>query len=197
MTNTDSIKKVFNVPNLLSMLRIIIIFPFIYYFLIDNYVISVVLIAISGFSDMFDGFIARRFNQITKVGMMLDPVADKLTLLSVVVCLSVKVPIIMPIILVLVVKEVLMLLAGIILLKNHKTPPSAKWYGKTATIVFYISVAVIVILKAVWNIEIESLTITLMCITVVLMLFALVKYFILFLDIMQDSSEKSTINTVK
>ena len=120
LTNTDSIKKVFNVPNLLSMLRIIIIFPFIYYFLIDNYVISVVLIAISGLSDMFDGFIARRFNQITKVGMMLDPVADKLTLLSVVVCLSVKVPIIMPIILVLVVKEVLMLLAGIILLKNHK-----------------------------------------------------------------------------
>ena len=79
LTNTDSIKKVFNVPNLLSMLRIIIIFPFIYYFLIDNYVISVVLIAISGLSDMFDGFIARRFNQITKVGMMLDPVADKLT----------------------------------------------------------------------------------------------------------------------
>ena len=90
-----------------------------------------------------------------------------------------------------------MLLAGLILLKKHKTPPPAQWYGKIATIVFYVSVAIIVLLKALWGIENITLTITLMCITVVLMFFALIKYFILFLQILGNDPDKSTDNIIK
>ena len=118
-------------------------------------------------------------------------------LLSVVICMCIKIPVIMPIIIILLVKEILMLLAGLVLLKKHKTPPPAQWYGKVATIVFYISVAVIVFLKAIWGIENMVLTITLMCITVALMFFALIRYFILFLKILEGDSDKSTNNVIK
>ncbi len=197
LINSNNFKENCNIPNLLSILRIIIIGPFVYYFLKDNYVMAAVMIAISGLSDMFDGYIARRFNQITKLGAMLDPVADKITLGSVVICMCIKIPVIMPIIIILLVKEILMLLAGLVLLKKHKTPPPAQWYGKVATIVFYISVAVIVFLKAIWGIENMVLTITLMCITVALMFFALIRYFILFLKILEGDSDKSTNNVIK
>lgn len=197
LINSNNFKENCNIPNLLSILRIIIIGPFVYYFLKDNYVMAAVMIAISGLSDMFDGYIARRFNQITKLGAMLDPVADKITLGSVVICMCIKIPVIMPIIIILLVKEILMLLAGLVLLKKHKTPPPAQWYGKVATIVFYISVAVIVFLKAIWGIENMVLTITLMCITVALMFFALIRYFILFLRILEGDSDKSTNNVIK
>ncbi len=197
LINSNNFKENCNIPNLLSILRIIIIGPFVYYFLKDNYVMAAVMIAISGLSDMFDGYIARKFNQITKLGAMLDPVADKITLGSVVICMCIKIPVIMPIIIILLVKEILMLLAGLVLLKKHKTPPPAQWYGKVATIVFYISVAVIVFLKAIWGIENMVLTITLMCITVALMFFALIRYFILFLKILEGDSDKSTNNVIK
>ena len=197
LINSNNFKENCNIPNLLSILRIIIIGPFVYYFLKDNYVMAAVMIAISGLSDMFDGYIARRFNQITKLGAMLDPVADKITLGSVVICMCIKIPVIMPIIIILLVKEILMLLAGLVLLKKHKTPPPAQWYGKVATIVFYISVAVIVFLKAIWGIENMVLTITLMCITVALMFFALIRYFILFLKILEGDSDKSTNNVIR
>ena len=197
LINSNNFKENCNIPNLLSILRIIIIGPFVYYFLKDNYVMAAVMIAISGLSDMFDGYIARRFNQITKLGAMLDPVADKITLGSVVICMCIKIPVIMPIIIILLVKEILMLLAGLVLLKKHKTPPPAQGYGKVATVVFYISVAVIVFLKAIWGIENMVLTITLMCITVALMFFALIRYFILFLKILEGDSDKSTNNVIK
>ena len=197
LIHSHNFKEYCNIPNLLSILRIIIIGPFVYYFLKDNYVMAAVMIAISGLSDMFDGYIARKFNQITKLGAMLDPVADKITLGSVVICMCIKIPVIMPIIIILLVKEILMLLAGLVLLKKHKTPPPAQWYGKVATIVFYISVAVIVFLKAIWGIENMVLTITLMCITVALMFFALIRYFILFLKILEGDSDKSTNNVIK
>lgn len=197
LINSNNFKENCNIPNLLSILRIIIIGPFVYYFLKDNYVMAAVMIAISGLSDMFDGYIARKFNQITKLGAMLDPVADKITLGSVVICMCIKIPVIMPIIIILLVKEILMLLAGLVLLKKHKTPPPSQWYGKVATIVFYISVAVIVFLKAIWGIENMVLTITLMCITVALMFFALIRYFILFLKILEGDSDKSTNNVIK
>ena len=79
-----------NIPNLLSTLRIILIYPFIVYIISDDYIKSGIILGISGITDIFDGLIARKFNQITKLGKMLDPVADKLTLVSVMVCVGIK-----------------------------------------------------------------------------------------------------------
>ena len=84
------------VPNLLSVLRILVIGPFVYFFLHDNLLWAVLMLAFSGLSDMFDGMIARKFNQITELGKMLDPLADKLTQGTIAICLAVKHPRLIP-----------------------------------------------------------------------------------------------------
>lgn len=187
---SEQFKKNCNIPNLLSAVRILVIFPLVYYFLQDNYIASAGILIISGISDMLDGYFARKFNQITKLGAMLDPVADKLTLAAVVICIGIKFTVVMPLVFILIFKELAMLVAGVILLHRRKTPPAAKWYGKLATVVFYLSVTIIVGLKAIWGIESTALTVSFMSITAILMLFALIKYFILFLDELKKDNKK-------
>ena len=68
-----------NIPNILTMLRFVLI-PFILYFLsIDNYILTFVFLTLSGITDVLDGFIARKFNFITDFGKLIDPLADKAT----------------------------------------------------------------------------------------------------------------------
>ena len=179
-------KKNITIPNALSVLRLLVIYPCVVFFLREEYVWAALMLVISGLSDMFDGMIARHFDQYTPLGAMLDPVADKLTLAAVVVCLGIKFPVILPLVVLLVVKELAMLVAGCVLLKKHKRPPAARWYGKVGTIVFYFSVIVIVGLKAIWNIENNAVTITLLSLTAACMLFALVNYFLVFLGILKE-----------
>lgn len=179
-TPKSAIQNNLNIPNILSSIRIILIAPVIYFFLNEKYIVAALVLALSGISDLLDGFFARKYNQITKLGAMLDPVADKLTLTAIVVCLGIKFTVVMPFIIILVIKEVAMLAASCVLLAIHRVPPMAKWYGKLSTTIFYISVIIIVALKAFWGIENYQLTMTLMAITVAFMLFSLANYFILF-----------------
>ncbi|MBQ2092705.1 MAG: CDP-alcohol phosphatidyltransferase family protein, partial [Clostridia bacterium] len=73
------------IPNLLSLIRIILVPFFVYFFVTKRYLIAVIIILISGLSDAFDGKIARHFNQISKLGKLLDPAADKLTQIAITV----------------------------------------------------------------------------------------------------------------
>ena len=181
-------KEKLTVPNLLSVLRILLIVPFVFFFLQKNYIASAAMLVLSGLSDMFDGMIARRFNQITALGKILDPIADKLTLVAVIICIGMIVPRIIPLVVILVLKDLLMLLGGAYLLRKHITPPAAKWYGKLATVVFYICVSTIVVLEIVTGSasDFDILMLVLMLITTAVMLFAMIRYFIIFLRLLQD-----------
>lgn len=76
-------KQIFSIPNILSYIRFILAFLFAYVYLNANetkdYYIAAIIIAISGLTDCMDGFIARKFNMITEVGKIVDPIADKVT----------------------------------------------------------------------------------------------------------------------
>lgn len=176
----------FTVPNLLTYLRIILIIPFVISFLNGKYILSMILIGISALSDCFDGLIARSFNQITELGKLLDPIADKLTLLAVMVCITFFTPVVLPVMVILVVKDVAMLIGGSNLIKKGITPPAAKWYGKIGTILFYFSVILIVFLKAVFNYENAVLSLTLLSITAIVMIFALVQYYLIYLKLVKE-----------
>lgn len=205
----EIIKHNLTIPNLLSLLRLIVIYPFIVFAINKNFIAAGIMLLISGLSDLFDGIIARKFNQVTQLGKMLDPVADKLTLIAVIICLYVLFPFVLPFMIVLFSKEVLMLLGGMLLLKKKIKPPAARWYGKAATMIFYISVISIILMKAIWNIEEAWLIIVLFIITTAVMLFALVMYFRVFVDILKhqdqapkfgsadDEIENSVVNTEK
>lgn len=185
-------KRNINVPNALSLLRLLVIAPCVFFFLNDQYFYAAIMLVISGLSDMLDGMIARKFDQYTPLGAMLDPVADKLTLGAVVICMGIKFPVVIPVVVLLIIKELTMLIAGGVLLKMHKRPPAAKWYGKVATVVFYLSVTVIVALKAIWGIDNNIVTISLLCLTAAFMIFAFVNYLLVFLGILKEEPKQPT-----
>lgn len=186
--NTDS-NEIFTIPNMISFTRILLIAPFIIFFVMGEYLIAFSFIVLSGLSDCIDGFLARKLNQISELGKLLDPVADKLTLVAVVICLGILIPQIMPIVVVLVCKDVLMLIGGCYLLKKGIKPPASKWYGKVATIVFYISVVIIVFFRGFLEYEIYLLTIILLSLTFAVMMFALIKYAMVFKDLLKEKSK--------
>lgn len=174
------------VPNFLSVIRIILIWPFVVSVVRNEYVWAGIILAVSGLSDLFDGITARKFNQVTRLGKMLDPAADKLTLMAVMICVGIKFPKIYPFMILLISKEVIMLIASVFLLGRKKTPTSAKWFGKAATVAFYISVLVIIGLKAMFGIDNETVDITLMVITAGFMLYAMWRYFKIFVSMIKS-----------
>lgn len=184
---------IFTVPNLITMIRIVLIIPFIMFFINERYVEAFSCVLASGVSDAVDGFVARKLNQVSKLGKVLDPVADKLTLVAVIICIGCLVPGVLPLVITLVIKDCLMIMGGFYLIKKRIAPPSAKWYGKIATIIFYISVVIIVFTRAFLKIENTLLSGILLGVTVFAMLFALVKYSIIFFELLkEDNNNKIT-----
>ncbi|MCL1905988.1 MAG: CDP-alcohol phosphatidyltransferase family protein [Clostridiales bacterium] len=138
-------KEIWSIPNILSLLRIALI-PFVMYNYLKGAVnVAGVALIISGLTDAADGFIARRFGQITSLGKILDPLADKLTQVCVAVGLCLTYRALLPLALVLGVKELLMGLMGITLLRRGKQPFAARWWGKLATIAFYVAATAIML----------------------------------------------------
>ena len=181
------------VPNALSALRILIVPFFSLAFLTGHLITAAVLLAVSGLSDVFDGFIARKFNQITELGKMLDPLADKLTQGMVAICLAVKFPVIRPVLIIFIVKEVGMLCCASVLLHRKKRPGAAQWYGKVGTAMFYVSVGVIVLMHGFFKLSgpvFDGVSLGLLTVTAVMMIYAGVRYFRVFLEILRSDDEK-------
>ncbi|MEE1219996.1 MAG: CDP-alcohol phosphatidyltransferase family protein [Ruminococcus sp.] len=183
----------FTIPNILTYIRLVLIVPIAISYMNEQYQNVAFCIAFSGLTDCFDGIFARKFNQVTSLGKILDPIADKLTLLTVVICMVVKVSFMIPVLGVLIVKDLIMLIGGTDLLKKGMTPPPAKWYGKLATILFYFSVCLIVFLKAVFDIENYALDYLLLGISAVAMLFALYKYGKIYFAMIKEYNDKNSV----
>ncbi len=136
----DHLKKedIWTIPNIISMFRIALI-PFILwvYCGVQNYTVAMVLITISGLSDIVDGKIARKFNMVSNFGKFLDPVADKMTQGTLIICLISRYKWMIALIIFFVLKEAVMFLAGYIVFKNTDSVNSAKWHGKLSTVVLY------------------------------------------------------------
>ena len=75
-------------PNVITGIRVLLVMPLVYALLTHHFVLALVLFAVAGVSDGVDGFLARRFNWYTQLGAMLDPLADKLLLVSTYLCLA-------------------------------------------------------------------------------------------------------------
>lgn len=177
-------KDLMTVPNALSFIRILLITPFVAFFISGYYIPAAVMVALSGLSDCFDGLIARRFHQESEIGKILDPLADKLTLIAIGVCLIFLEPYLLPIMITMVVKDTLMLIGGTIIIKKGIIPPKSVWYGKLSTFLFYLTVGGIV-LMSVLDYHNKVLTLSLLGVTLALMLFSLVMYTIKFFQLIQ------------
>ena len=183
----------YTIPNILTYIRFLLVVPFVYFFIQAKYVNpayyinAAVCVGISGLTDCFDGMLARKLNQQTSLGRILDPAADKFTLIAVAVCMVIYLPALLPLMLVLMVKDLTMMICGLILLSKKIPLPASRWYGKMATVVFYISVSVIIFLKAAYGYENPVLIAVLFCVTTACMIFALLNYSKMFLDLIKQN----------
>jgi len=103
------------------------------------------LLVLSALTDALDGVIARKTGQITDLGKVIDPVADKLTQVAVVGAMLIVRPYIYPLLILFVLKELFLLINSIILYRKDIMMDGSMWFGKVATAVFYISMFILVI----------------------------------------------------
>ncbi len=148
----DLFKGCWTIPNLLSFIRILLIPVFAYLFYTDEKIWAVVVLALSGLSDTFDGQIARKFNQVSALGKVLDPVADKLTQITIAIMLLIDfraaentmIQAFGWVFLVFLIKEAVMIIGGLIMLLLNIRPGAAEFWGKAATLVFYVGMVLII-----------------------------------------------------
>lgn len=142
----DKLKKddILTIPNILSFFRILLIpVMVIVYNYYNHYIATIVVIALSGLTDIADGKIARKFHMTSDFGKFIDPVADKLTQLAMILCLLSKYKGMLGLVILMVLKESFLFTLSYITFKKTGIVNSAKWYGKATTVFLY---AVMVIL---------------------------------------------------
>lgn len=134
-----------NIPNILTMFRLFLIPVFILIFFSgigNSLILAVAIFLVAGFTDVLDGYIARKFNMITKWGIVLDPLTDKLMLLTVLSCLVIEGYTPLWILLVIGAKEIFMIICGTLLYRQDWVIPS-NIFGKVSTLLFYLSILII------------------------------------------------------
>ena len=135
-----------HIPNILTIIRFLLIPFIVFYIFANNYILSFIFFTLSGLTDIADGFIARRFNLISNFGKLMDPLADKLTQISTLA--SLVIVHIIPIwILVIVLLKEFVMIVGASFLYGKDVVVYSKWYGKLATVLFYIAIVVSLLLK--------------------------------------------------
>ena len=137
-------KEIFSIPNLMGYFRILMIPVFCYLYIgKQRYLAASAAVLLSSLTDLFDGKIARKFNMVTELGKLLDPVADKLTHGALALCLALRYPLMWALILLLIVKEGYMAVMGAVLLKKGKKLNGAMWFGKVCTAVLFAGLLVL------------------------------------------------------
>jgi cardiolipin synthase len=101
------------------------------------------VVVLSALTDVVDGFIARRYNMITDLGKFLDPLADKLTQAAMIICVATKNWWIVFLLVIMIVRELLLFIWGLLFFKKNDAVHSSRWYGKLSTVVVYLSMFVI------------------------------------------------------
>ena len=144
-----------NLPNKLTLLRICLIPVFVILMLsqVSNFfLISCIIFIIASITDFLDGKIARKYNLISDFGKLMDPLADKATQISLLTTLFIKGAISIWILVVVVLKEFCMV-SGASFLYGKELVVSSKWYGKLATVLFYVAMVISLLLQQFGNIQ--------------------------------------------
>ncbi len=178
-----------NLPNMLSLLRLCMVplYVIVYFSGIKNaHLLALLVYALATFTDFLDGYLARKNNCITNLGKVLDPLGDKMLTTAVLVCLLIDGIIPGWIVLIIVAKEVLMGLGGLVIHRKAKVEiPPSNYIGKTATVLFFVVCAILML----FNID-HTVAVALVSLAVAVSLAAFVSYLCRFIRIMKLSKTK-------
>lgn len=122
-----------SVPNLLSLLRLVLVPVFLWLLLADHLVWALVVLGAAGASDWLDGVIARKFNQITELGKVLDPAADRLYIFATLIGLTINGNIPLWLAVVIIARDVMLLLVYPMLASHGYGPLPVHFIGKAGT----------------------------------------------------------------
>ncbi|MBQ8909878.1 MAG: CDP-alcohol phosphatidyltransferase family protein [Oscillospiraceae bacterium] len=188
-------KEIFTIPNLLSLFRLVLIPLYVAIYLNArnnaDYYLAAAILAVSCLTDLIDGQIARRCNMISTVGKVLDPFADKITQFTLVICLSIKYPILWTLIILIFVKEIFQLTAGIICFKKGRMLKGAQITGKICTTVLFVSLIILVMMPDISYTIVEWITV----IDAIFLLIAFADYIIVYIrkdakfQVLEDKKE--------
>lgn len=130
--------KILTIPNLLSLVRLLMIPLIVWLYCVKReYVLTLVVLALSALTDIVDGMIARKFHMVSDFGKALDPVADKLTQIATLFCLVSRFPYMGIALVILVIKEVVTGVMSLIAINRSGEVRSSNWHGKVTTVLLY------------------------------------------------------------
>ena len=159
-------KDLFTIPNMICYLRILLIPVFCWMYITAetgrDYFWATMVVLISSFTDLFDGMIARKFNQVTDLGKILDPVADKLTHAALAVCLALRHPLMWALVALMAVKEGYMAVMGIRHLARGQMLNGAMFFGKVCTAMLFIGLLVLFLFPHLSNAAVNTIIVILM-----------------------------------
>lgn len=136
-------KRIITIPNILSMFRLCLIPLIVWlYCAKQNYIWTIIMLILSGVTDVVDGFVARRFHMVSDFGKALDPIADKLTQIAVLSCLVTRFSLMLIPLIILIVKELFAGITGLMMIKKTKVVRGAVWHGKATTVLLYLMMLV-------------------------------------------------------
>ena len=198
MNNPELNNKLLTIPNIISMIRIALVPVFVILYFSNQFIYATIVLALSGFSDILDGTIARHFNMISSYGKVLDPLADKLTQGIAIICISIRHHIVIPLLILLCAKELTMLVASVRLLKKGFRPSEAKWWGKLSTVAVFIFLVLMLISDIFKDIPyFDIVTIIMAIITAICLLFSLFNYYPIFKEIQSGEYQLDKEKSVK
>ena len=138
----EKVRKLFSnvwtIPNVLTILRIILIPVFVVLFFKGQKIAALCVFCAASLTDMLDGYLARKLNQITDFGKLFDPLADKLMVLTAMICQTFWGPLPLIAVLIVAAKELMMVLGGVFMLSRGVVVYS-NYYGKAAQVGFIAS----------------------------------------------------------
>ncbi|MEL4318637.1 CDP-alcohol phosphatidyltransferase family protein [Leifsonia sp. YIM 134122] len=142
---SEPTNRIWTAPNVLSMLRLVLVPFFLGYLIIGDYIAALVILVVSSFTDFLDGFIARRFNQITRLGQLLDPAADRLYLFASILGLAAGGLVPWWLVVAIVGRDVFLAALGIVLANHGFGPLPVHQLGKVATFALFLGLPVLML----------------------------------------------------
>jgi len=183
----NSENKILTIPNLMSFFRLLLIPVFVWLYSFEGlYYHALAVIVLSSFTDILDGKIARRFHMVSNLGRVLDPIADKFTQGIVFICIALRYPQLFIVVGVLLLKELGMILLGLICIKKCGKVNSAKWYGKLCTVIMTAAIMALLIFPYFPNASVNAIVIicTIACV------FSLTMYTFFYLNLFREADGK-------
>lgn len=129
-----------NIPNWLSFFRLLCVGGVVAAFACDDLILAMVIYLVASFTDILDGYLARRNNWISDLGKLLDPLADKMLQLSVMICFKGAGLIGWAPLLVVLAKELAMIVGAFLLYRQKDRVVFSNWVGKLSTFVFFAAI---------------------------------------------------------